>query len=247
MISASTIRPASIATARSRRSMSSLASRCGYSADLSSSINDRAMFHADNAYYLPATRIVTKRAKTHTVSNTAFRGFGGPQGMIGGRADDGRHRLDARPRSARRAQAQSLRRGPRSHALRHAGRGQHLARDDRDAGAHVGLPRAPPRARGVQCAKRLPQAGPRADAGEVRDFVHHQPSQPGRRAGACLSGRFGAPQPRRHRDGAGALHQGGPGGGGGVRHRSRLRQDHRRPRPARSPTRRRPRPHPAPT
>ena len=62
----------------------SLASRCGYSADLSASINDRAMFHADNAYYLPAARIVTKRTKTHTVSNTAFRGFGGPQGMMAG-------------------------------------------------------------------------------------------------------------------------------------------------------------------
>jgi len=62
----------------------SLASRCGYSVDLSSSINDRAMFHADNAYYLPAAHIVTKRTKTHTVSNTAFRGFGGPQGMMAG-------------------------------------------------------------------------------------------------------------------------------------------------------------------
>jgi xanthine dehydrogenase large subunit len=59
-----------------------LASRCGYSADLSASINDRAMVHADNSYYLPAARIVTKRGKTHTVSNTAFRGFGGPQGMM---------------------------------------------------------------------------------------------------------------------------------------------------------------------
>jgi xanthine dehydrogenase large subunit len=59
-----------------------LASRCGYSADLSGAINDRAMFHADNAYYLPAANIVTKRMKTNTVSNTAFRGFGGPQGMI---------------------------------------------------------------------------------------------------------------------------------------------------------------------
>jgi xanthine dehydrogenase large subunit len=59
-----------------------LASRCGYSADLSGAINDRAMFHADNAYYLPAARIVTKRMKTNTVSNTAFRGFGGPQGML---------------------------------------------------------------------------------------------------------------------------------------------------------------------
>jgi len=59
-----------------------LASRCGYSADLSGAINDRAMFHADNCYFLPAAKIVTKRMKTHTVSNTAFRGFGGPQGMM---------------------------------------------------------------------------------------------------------------------------------------------------------------------
>src|SRR6266436_378133 len=59
-----------------------LASRCGYSADLSGAINDRAMFHADNAYCLPAARIVTNRMKTNTVSNTAFRGFGGPQGML---------------------------------------------------------------------------------------------------------------------------------------------------------------------
>ncbi len=61
----------------------SLRSRCGYSIDLSKAINDRAMFHSDNAYYLPATRIVSHRHKTHTVSNTAFRGFGGPQGMMG--------------------------------------------------------------------------------------------------------------------------------------------------------------------
>jgi xanthine dehydrogenase large subunit len=59
-----------------------LASRCGYSADLSKAINDRAMYHADNGYYLPATTILSKRMKTHTVSNTAFRGFGGPQGMM---------------------------------------------------------------------------------------------------------------------------------------------------------------------
>jgi xanthine dehydrogenase large subunit len=59
-----------------------MASRCGYSADLSGAINDRAMFHADNAYYLPAATITTRRMKTNTVSNTAFRGFGGPQGMM---------------------------------------------------------------------------------------------------------------------------------------------------------------------
>ncbi|MBB3997359.1 xanthine dehydrogenase molybdopterin binding subunit [Aureimonas pseudogalii] len=56
--------------------------RCGYSKDLSGAIADRAMFHADNAYDLKAARIHSRRLKTHTVSNTAFRGFGGPQGMV---------------------------------------------------------------------------------------------------------------------------------------------------------------------
>ncbi len=59
-----------------------LAGRCGMSPDLSNAIVDRAMFHADNAYFLPAATITGHRCKTHTVSNTAFRGFGGPQGMV---------------------------------------------------------------------------------------------------------------------------------------------------------------------
>jgi len=59
-----------------------LASRCGYSADLSGPVNDRAMMHIDNAYFLENIEIVSHRCKTHTVSNTAFRGFGGPQGMV---------------------------------------------------------------------------------------------------------------------------------------------------------------------
>jgi xanthine dehydrogenase large subunit len=56
--------------------------RCGYSADLSQGVNDRTMFHADNAYFYPAADIRSRRLKTNTVSNTAFRGFGGPQGML---------------------------------------------------------------------------------------------------------------------------------------------------------------------
>jgi xanthine dehydrogenase large subunit len=59
-----------------------LASRCGYSADLSGPVNDRALCHLDNAYYLEHVEITSHRCKTHTVSNTAFRGFGGPQGMM---------------------------------------------------------------------------------------------------------------------------------------------------------------------
>jgi xanthine dehydrogenase large subunit len=59
-----------------------LSSRCGATVDLSPAINDRAMFHADNCYYLPDVEIVSERLKTNMVSATAFRGFGGPQGMI---------------------------------------------------------------------------------------------------------------------------------------------------------------------
>ncbi|MDH5622250.1 MAG: xanthine dehydrogenase molybdopterin binding subunit, partial [Gammaproteobacteria bacterium] len=59
-----------------------LASRCGMSADLSGPVNDRAMFSCDNAYFLANVRILSHRCKTNTVSNTAFRGFGGPQGMF---------------------------------------------------------------------------------------------------------------------------------------------------------------------
>jgi xanthine dehydrogenase large subunit len=59
-----------------------LASRCGISPDLSGAVNDRAMMHADNCYYLDNVTITSHRCKTHTVSNTAFRGFGGPQGMM---------------------------------------------------------------------------------------------------------------------------------------------------------------------
>jgi xanthine dehydrogenase large subunit len=59
-----------------------LDARCGCSADCSIGVVDRAMFHSDNAYFLPESRIYTRRVKTNTVSNTAFRGFGGPQGMM---------------------------------------------------------------------------------------------------------------------------------------------------------------------
>ncbi|WP_282602153.1 xanthine dehydrogenase molybdopterin binding subunit [Paracoccus sp. PARArs4] len=56
--------------------------RCGFSADLSGPVTDRALFHADNAYYYPDVRVSSHPMRTNTVSNTAFRGFGGPQGVI---------------------------------------------------------------------------------------------------------------------------------------------------------------------
>ena len=60
------------------------AARCGYSADLSGPVTDRALFHADSSYFFPHVRLTSEPLKTHTVSNTAYRGFGGPQGMVGG-------------------------------------------------------------------------------------------------------------------------------------------------------------------
>ncbi len=57
--------------------------RCGWALDLSMPVADRAMLHADNAYDLPAARIESHRLKTNTQSATAYRGFGGPQGMLG--------------------------------------------------------------------------------------------------------------------------------------------------------------------
>ncbi|MEX0285870.1 MAG: xanthine dehydrogenase molybdopterin binding subunit [Paracoccaceae bacterium] len=57
--------------------------RCGWAQDLSLPVADRAMLHADNAYQLPHARIESHRLKTNTQSATAYRGFGGPQGMVG--------------------------------------------------------------------------------------------------------------------------------------------------------------------
>ena len=59
-----------------------LVSDGGWSLDLSQPVLDRALFHLDNAYYLPAVHFTGRVAKTNTTSHTAFRGFGGPQGMI---------------------------------------------------------------------------------------------------------------------------------------------------------------------
>ncbi|WP_086643348.1 xanthine dehydrogenase molybdopterin binding subunit [Acetobacter sp. DsW_063] len=60
-----------------------LAARCGWSADLSGPVTDRALFHADNAYYYPDVRLRSLPLRTNTQSNTAYRGFGGPQGIGG--------------------------------------------------------------------------------------------------------------------------------------------------------------------
>lgn len=73
--------------------------RCGWSQDLSLPVADRAMLHADNAYHLKNCKIVSHRLRTHTQSATAFRGFGGPQGVVGIERvmDHVAHQLDLDP------------------------------------------------------------------------------------------------------------------------------------------------------
>ena len=78
--------------------------RCGWSRDLSLPVSDRAMLHADNAYFIPAMRVRSERLRTNTQSATAFRGFGGPQGMLGIERviEHIAHALDADPVEIRR-------------------------------------------------------------------------------------------------------------------------------------------------
>ena len=79
--------------------------RCGWSMDLSLPVADRAMLHADNAYHLHDIRITSHRLRTNTASATAFRGFGGPQGVVGIERvmDHIAHELGLDPLAVRRA------------------------------------------------------------------------------------------------------------------------------------------------
>ncbi len=92
------------------------ASDCGHSADLSGPVNDRTICHIDNAYYLDALALKSLRCKTNRVSNTAFRGFGGPQGMfvIENVLDDIARHLGRDPLAVRRVNFYDVEPGARS-------------------------------------------------------------------------------------------------------------------------------------
>ena len=158
--------------------------RCGYSADLSGGVVDRAMFHSDNAYWLPAVHIGSKRLKTNTVSNTAFRGFGGPQGMLAIEHvmdqiawATGRDPLDVR-------YANFYRAGRQPHALRHGGRG------DRHAAS-------------TSCAR---SSAPRTIARAAQEIAAFNASSPIMKRGLALTPvKFGISFTLTHMNQAGAL------------------------------------------
>jgi xanthine dehydrogenase large subunit len=120
-------------------------------------VADRAVFHADNAYYLSDVEIASYRCKTNTQSHTAFRGFGGPQGVIVIEAilGDIARTLGLDPLDVRLANLYGGRqRGPQRHPLPDDGGGQHPARAAAPTGADIALPPAP----GRDC--RLERASP---------------------------------------------------------------------------------------
>ena len=225
-----------------------MSGRCGYSEDLSLGVVDRTAFHADGAYFYPACRIITRRMRTNTVSNTAFRGFGGPQGKLFAERmmDHIAYTIGRDPLDVRKANI-------------YGGTG----RDRTPYGMRVednilpeiisDLERTSDywgRRREItqfNAASPVLKKGIALTPSQVRHLVHADPSQPGRRAGACLPRRLDQPEPRRHRDGAGAVHQGGAGRRRGVRRRPRHGQDHRDLDGQGAEHRRRPPPPPAPT
>ena len=94
-----------------------LDARCGCSADVSMGVVDRAMFHSDNAYFLPEFRINSRRVKTKRFEYRLSR-LRRPAGNARDRAHDRRDRLESRSRSARYPQNKTLRPRPRHHSLR---------------------------------------------------------------------------------------------------------------------------------
>ena len=225
-----------------------LTSDGGWSLDLSEPVLARALCHIDNAYWIPDIEVHGRIGKTNKTSQTAFRGFGGPQGMIViedilGRCAPllGVVAGGAAAQQLLRARASRPRTGSRCgtpNGWRRSGRSWQTKADV-----------AARQARDRRVQRRAPghQTGAGDDAGEVRHLVQPDRVQPGRRAGARLQGRLGADQPRRRGDGPGPAHQDDPGRGDRARGAAGLSCGWPRPGPTRCPTPRRPRPARAPT
>jgi xanthine dehydrogenase large subunit len=146
--------------------------RCGWSQDLSLPVADRAMLHADNCYHLPHIRIESHRLKTNTCSATAYRGFGGPQGMVGiERVMDhvafvvGREPLEVRKanfyRGMERADASG---GDVSAKMKGQGSGAEMHLTSRGAAASVGSHDLPTDGRVQTTPYQMP----------VEDFIGHE-------------------------------------------------------------------------
>ena len=224
-----------------------LNARCGCSADLSPGVCDRAMFHAGNGYWLPDVSIATRRLKTNTVSNTAFRGFGGPQGMIAiERVMDaiarerGLDPLDVRKANLLRAGAE---RTPYEQAVEDYDT-QRAILEELEVSSDYRSRRK--RIAAFNAASPIIKRGIALTPVMFGISFTLIPAQSSRRAGACLFRRLDPSQSRRHGDGAGAVHQGRPDCRRRIRRAAGISCASPRPTRPRFPTPRRPPHRPGP-
>ena len=176
----------------------------GVSTDLSLAVMERTLLHTDNCYYLPHVELTGQVCFTNLPSNTAFRGFGGPQAMVVIENILESIAETDWPRCVRRADAESVRRRrAKHHAVRPGVRQQPFAGDFRDARGPLAVSQAARRGGPLQRRVANARSRPGDDRREVRHLVHDEVSQPGQRARECLHGRHGAGFDRRDRDGAG--------------------------------------------
>jgi xanthine dehydrogenase large subunit len=196
-----------------------LASRCGYSTDYSGPVNDRAVLHIDNCY----TSCRNLQAGQPPLQNqhakaTAFRGFGGPQGMFGIETviEQIANTLGKDPLEVRRL---NLYKDPAvsGDAATMTTQYNQLIEDwvgDKVIGQVAASARYAERRASVAAFQRrqqTPQARSVAGAAEVWHQLHRHHAEPGRCAAQHLHGRLGQRQPRRHRNGPGSEHQNGTG------------------------------------
>ncbi len=154
-----------------------LYSNGGWAMDLSQAVTDRALFHLDNAYYIPAVEFRGQVAKTNLSSNTAFRGFGGPQGMvvIEEILDRIARRLGLPPEVVR---ERNLYHGKGQTNTTHYGleigdnRIQTIWRQLKQSSDFARRREAIAQ---MECGASAPQARPRHDAGQVRHQLHASP------------------------------------------------------------------------
>ncbi len=181
---------ASTTTAASSRVDATYAARCGFSSDLSGPVTDRALFHCRQRLFLSACAAATRQPlKTNTVSNTAFRGFGGPQGMVGAERfiEEIAYAVGKDPLEIRKLNfyGQPGRRTLTPYHQKVEDSIIHRIVAELEASADYSARRNAIIA--FNRDSRYHPQGHRADAGEVRHLLHHDRLQPGRRPRPCLS------------------------------------------------------------
>jgi xanthine dehydrogenase large subunit len=205
--------------------------RGGWAQDLTLPVADRAMLHADNAYFVPNMRVTSHRLKTNTTSATAFRGFGGPQGMIGiERVMDhvARH-LGRDPWDIRRLNFYANANSPTPQDTHYGMPVRDFILDDlcdeliNTSDYHKRKTEIAAWNENSPILKR----GNRDFTGQIRYILYPDAPEPSGGLGACVPRRQHPYQPRWHRNGSGFVSESGPSRRITIWRRHRGHQNHR--------------------